>query len=836
MNSNDLEQQLEQATRQERASLLRQFAVATQQPDWAVPLERLAAEAPIYLAIPTRDLLGDLTTHGLHPRVPLFALCEMVECLVRFLSAARLVEIVAGEKSGRLPEELARSLRDRLQSPTFGKWREILATISAWGGAVDMLPELSETWAALNTLLSPAAGDADPETRDLIRLRNALAHGAGITAENARRLLAHWGPKCGLVFATCQWLCDLHLFAIHPAGIVALNGPAPLPVDATADTPARMAPGDVVMRRGGRIVSLSPFGRFTPVGDGTISLVQAFVRRGTQSLTYSLLESDSTLQAEGDQNVLETFERMLASATAGIVQGLQSISGLPAFERDFLNDATRFVGRGEELDQLWQAVSGRKAGVVWIGGPAGVGKSTLMSRLFADLNAEATQGSDQLLVLPYRFEASRANCNGGDFLAWAVERLTAAQGRHQHADRSAKLFELCDKVTACLQRATSRVVFVLDGLDELARAQPSFWSDMLPRLVKAAPTTIFVLAGRPEAGLPDLMRTLEAEFVFSGGLSGMNAHELRQLVDARLQRVAKKLVKQDQGDETVRNEFVAALVERSQGLPIYVDLVVRDVAGGRFRLLDAADAVRLPPSLVQYFDDLINDAQLSDDTTYQGVVGLLIAGAYEPLGIAEIDDLLKRRGFDAGDEQLPTIRRVLGGLGGLVRARYREHAVADPGFELYHTELKEHLARSPKVRGSRNFVHRLLADFALTTGTDAAASRYLFSHGIKHLLDAERGAEAVRGLGDFLYQLDRLEALGSTFGGDGGIRDDWSRIEASNVTIPEPAFSWRRFWATDGALFERGEARDAARELLERCLEYAPDTVMGTAVDAYLGR
>ena len=53
-----------------------------------------------------------------------------------------------------------------------------------------------------------------------------------------------------------------------------------------------------------------------------------------------------------------------------------------------------------------------------------------------------------------------------------------------------------------------------------------------------------------------------------------------------------------------------------------------DIANGRFRLLDAADAARLPASLVAYFDDLIYDAQLSDDRTYQGLVGLLISVVY----------------------------------------------------------------------------------------------------------------------------------------------------------------------------------------------------------------
>jgi hypothetical protein len=61
------------------------------------------------------------------------------------------------------------------------------------------------------------------------------------------------------------------------------------------------------------------------------------------------------------------------------------------------------------------------------------------------------------------------------------------------------------------------------------------------------------------------------------------------------------------------------------------------------------------------------------------------------------------------------------------------------------------------------------------------------------------------------------------------------RARRQSSTRPDDeAFAWRQFWATDGALFEPSEGHDAARELLERALEYAPDTVIGAAVDAHL--
>src|SRR5262249_5323162 len=99
--------------------------------------------------------------------------------------------------------------------------------------------------------------------------------------------------------------------------------------------------------------------------------------------------------------------------------------------------------------------------------------------------------------------------------------------------------------------------------------------------------------------------------------------------------------------------------------------------------------------------------------------------------------------------------------------------------------------------------------------------------------DRKRGAEeAARLLAGFDYQLQRLAAV-TTMGGDGGIREDWTRIQKeitdARGTLEDVPRAWRQFWTTDGTLFEPGEGRDAARELLERVLEYAPDTIVGAS-------
>jgi hypothetical protein len=61
------------------------------------------------------------------------------------------------------------------------------------------------------------------------------------------------------------------------------------------------------------------------------------------------------------------------------------------------------------------------------------------------------------------------------------------------------------------------------------------------------------------------------------------------------------------------------------------------------------------------------------------------------------------------------------------------------------------------------------------------------------------------------------------------IPEDWSRIQRETFIKEEVPRAWWHFWATDGTLFKPGEGRDAVCELLERVLEYAPDTIVGSS-------
>ena len=82
------------------------------------------------------------------------------------------------------------------------------------------------------------------------------------------------------------------------------------------------------------------------------------------------------------------------------------------------------VGRLEEQEHIENSFKDIEQGIVWITGPAGIGKSFLVARLAQDLIDNNTD--DNKIILPYRFKSGDdARCNRDAFATFAVERLVA---------------------------------------------------------------------------------------------------------------------------------------------------------------------------------------------------------------------------------------------------------------------------------------------------------------------------------------------------------------------------------------------------------------------------
>ncbi|CAH2405593.1 AAA family ATPase [Mesorhizobium escarrei] len=819
-------------------------------PPWLSDLRSFSLQMPLFVAWPVKELVDDFSGSERGARLALLELCEVVEALTKTLAAAAGADLA----SEGTPHWLASIVATHLSMPTFGRWWRLLDLIAKKGGT-PMLPELPAAVQQMRTLLfaSPST-DQRPEWSNILDVRNPLAHGAGIDAKLAQKLLAHWGPRVSEAAHAAAFLGGIDCWVHDPDGFRRLNGAEINPaLEVPPDIVRKvLSVGDVALVRSGRVVILSPLGRRASLNIGERVLSQLYVRQGEVGLVYGLFGSEDALQTESEAGLRDRFEALFditsirrRHAERGFIER--------GYESEFESDARGFVGRADAVETLWRAVESRGQGVVFVSGPAGIGKSRLVARVIFDLVAELAErtrrGVSRETIFAYRFTDRDRGCAPLPFLRWLVERLGRITEKETSLSSDHTLEALLD-IAANLVASSplDRIVLILDGLDELARGFPRFASDIVLRL-GPSDRLILLVASRPEAGIPDAMAAANAFLPWPDGLPPMSGVELREMLVTLLPRAAKLFVREDkvEGDR-VRNRFIDVMVERAAGLPLYVTLLVQAAHEPGFDPEQLARPGWLPRRVTSFFDRLVERGVLSGDKGYYTqLVGALLALAREPLSLHEISavlsggmtlaqraDIYRRYGIDPSARNGVLAEEILRDLGGLLRVAVDESSTRR--YRLLHDDLTTFIRASPAFGVICTTVRTWLAEQSRAPDGDAA--RYLFANGIAHLLDGETddgNAVELAGacLADMDYQLGRLSLLARS-GGDGGIRDDWNLVLDRGVLRQGSHRAWRHFWTTEGSHLAIGPARDGAREFLEIALQYAPDTVVGAAATPFL--
>jgi hypothetical protein len=820
-------------------------------PGWLAPIERLGKVAPLYVAHPLAAFLNDCALGPRVARLALFSLCESVEAVVRFLAIARAVEVIGESETGKAPQWLAKAAADNLLVPTFGKWINLLRIIAEWElkRRSALVPELAYAAKRFDSdLFARPPAVERPELHNLLDVRNPIAHGSGISDAYAQTLLAHWGPKVATVFARLGWLGVVALWTRDPAGFKRLNGPDPdaVPQEPPAAVRDALAIGGVALQRDHDVVKMYPLGRRALHRLPDHHVTQIFVRQSATSLVYSLFGADDALQSESDLTELERLDEMFD------IESIRSARRDVRFQQrgydgEFTRDAATFVGREEVLRTLWQTVVERRHGIVFVSGPAGIGKSSLVARIAEDLRAEiverAANGHSKELLLAYRFIDGDRGCAPLPFLAWLIERLAAQKETAVKAGSDQTIDALRETALGLLRDCDNdRIILVLDGLDELARRERRFITDFVGRLAKV--DRLLVLASsRPEGGIPEAMAAAGAIAPWSAGLPGMSRMELRAMLVNLLPSAARKLVGNDRAIGAIQNRFIDALVARAEGLPLYVRMVVHATHQKDFTLDKLSDPQWLPDGVADFFHRIVID-WASDRARLGPLVGCLLALVKEPLSANEISALLTRvitprraslircqYGLDPLDHRRRVAEQVLHGLGGLLRASIGLDQ--QRRFRLLHIDLQQYVRRSQEIADTMAEAQELLAIQASKPGDDAV-SAYLFRNGVEHIVegnpDPKGGAqEAAAVITNFRYQIDRLKALAPK-GGDGGIRGDWFLINRVTAELSHEQREWLQYWRTDGAHFDVVEGGNGVRDFVECALTYASDTTVGAAV------
>jgi WD40 repeat protein len=733
---------------------------------------------PTFLA-----LTVDHWTREDHPGQRLWRLCDAVEVLVRYLAAVGLAACVR-QGGGKLPRELARSLAGRIERPTFGMWLQVAEA------ALEEAPGLGLARELFRKRVRPLAGRSqDSPEGYLLPLRNLLAHGGGMTWQAARRLLEEAGHEAralGLWKDARRWLEGQRLFFVDPqGGGVELRGLRPRRLG-PKDLPLQLQEfsGHVVLEEPeGGLLNLWPlFGYALPqvvrggqrVLQGREPVPQVYVRADPSFLLYNALGGDLPFsQRSGD--ALECFRRLFQvehpeEAHPGRV--------LADFADELAAADQERVGREAELKAVVGALREAQEGVFWLSGTAGIGKSVLL----AAVACHPRLGSDprKLLVVVHRFKVGDARCSREAFLRQAVHRLQEwaplrsidCEDRERVDVGSAALDLLQARFRQLLERAgrlappsshprsrPARVLFLLDGLDEVARLDPGFACFPFEH---GGPNVVWLCTGRPEPELVQLYeRSGRCQVLFEGGLPPMGGAEVRAMLLQGAERARYLVLARDEErEEQVRNDFVDAVVERAAGLPLYVHLVLEDLVRGQVR---PDEGCLLPPSLPAYYEELLKRYGVDDLHQVLTPLVALLAVAAEPLDPEALRALLAHRGLLTGpeEEQRSLVGLALGAAGAVLRqAPTRE---GSRGFTLYHDSFRRHLLESPNTRQAVATAREALGRAAREWNRPelGPARGYLLRRGVAHLLEMRRAREAGELLQDLGFAEDMCREAGA---------------------------------------------------------------------------
>ncbi len=714
-------------------------------PVWRLAQGDALQQLPLPLAYPLTELARETDA-----RIALWGLCEVLEMSFRL---AVVLALGALGTRGDLSPEVLRKLNDHLPEPTLGKWRGMAETLSSALVPTGLLAALPRgVRSELVPIYEGSRGVASMET-SLGVLRNQFAHGGGIHRDRAPDLARAWGPKLETLIAASEWLSHVALVGGGVDGLRLLRGPDPggIPWSGPAEVDAtirlQLGRGErVVLVAEGLVAPLWPLLAYGAVtgSDGGASARHAlkiYVRRHETRLQMTPLGSDQVAQTFAYGEALDSFVGILGSL---VPEGAR----VPGFEQEMLREARRTVGREADVETLRTHLQALRSGILWLGGPAGIGKSALVSTLvtsFADLPVPERP-------LAWRFRAGDQRCNRESFLTFLHDRLDDAKHKKK---RDSDVRQLLQRVRALLG-ARPAMLIVVDGLDEIVATDPGFVDEVIGPLQPAGAR--WLCAGRPGPATAGVL-ALGAKTLFPDGLPPLTREAVRALLLERLEGAARKIIRSDEEIAgAVVNRFVERVVERAAGFPLYVMYVVGDLLSGR--VAPEQVGADLPRDLGTYHAELLGRYAIG--TMHQALTptAAFLAVAHEPLAATELGAALRTRTLARDDASGSALaQQALLALQSLLRSTPKPDGTL--GSQLHHASLRDHLCTSAATAEATWTAREHVANLTRAWPAIGPLRGYVARHGVRHLLEQKRVADACVFLGRLLRRSERVTGLSS---------------------------------------------------------------------------
>lgn len=697
--------------------------------EWPGPNERVSddinlSELPTFLSAKIIDADGED-----HEVVRLWSLCEIVEILLRILTAIGVADIEA--QHGELPDEVARTFLegDRISRPTLGDWFQLFSAVASNFPENTIAPELR---ACLEDVLRPLFNG-------IYSLRNNLAHGGGFNRYFAKSILGTHVRLLRESLGKLSWLGEFEFVVKCGSDEIVLRGP----VIQSPTTSIALEMGDsspVYVRRGSQSLSIWPICAWLiPIGEkgATPSL---YVRKNRKRLEHLPIKNPFGFTELGGE-AFKKFRQLFRLEDHHKLLGI-----LDDFEAEIQNDASRIIGRQKEINLLVELIdTSDRPGILWIEGKPGIGKSALIAKL-----AQRVKSSTQDLVLLWRFQAGDPRCTRSHFLKYCIEQLSKKLQNPVEPSGDdpdvllaelTYLFRLNDKF---------RIISIVDGLDELERSDPNFLD--FPFVMKN-PQTLWICAGRPTLRLRNIYTEDKCKHVFSdNGLRPLNREDISEWLKTTIPEGQRaQLIK---GEE----EWIDEVALKSEGVPQYIQLLLQDIELDKIRVGSI-----LPKGLEQYWNKLLFDIGIDDVNTILPKVIMAIALSVEAPTAEFLIEILVASGElpeEPIDRHLPLMEKVLEGARNLMRIEASPVGGEDRYYPL-HESLRDHLKTSPAIANTATVVgqaiHRIVSD--PTRCVSRKACCIAFMSGIRQLIVDEALQDAKSLITDFGYLFNRILIL-----------------------------------------------------------------------------
>jgi len=639
---------MEQAFWDTRKQLLEQFSILEPLNAIAVDVEvspvlELAGKLPFPLAMVVSDYVKET-----NPFIKLHRLCDAAEMFTRFSAIVLLVDLY--HRNDGFPDSIRNALVASLERPSFGSWLAMLRQCQSIKMKGKPVPFVQEFGKYFKSHLEPALqGKKGAGPRDtILPMRNHLAHGGRMPDVDARALLeAHQQRFEDQIILAAEFWGDYRLVICDVGGdFFNANG---LPDSGgkfqCSAFNGDLEPGHVVLTMNDKSLDLFPVHTFMDVVQwrdevdeklGTVA-PQLYCRMSGPIVEFTVLH-DVHAFSQHRKEALQTWEEMFPLESWREQQQLNKDTDIlkQRFSRlkSSLDDV--FVGRKNQIDLVKKSIKANDKGVLWVTGKPGMGKSAMMTRMM-----DIVDNWNDCHTFPYYFRAGHSYCSTRDFMVSVIAFCARILGNHIRVpDIYQDLLDaFLEALTKTSHESGKKVLFLIDGIDEIERLEPNAFLGLLERSTLRAQCQ-WLCAGRPEMAIEKRMGEIGANFLFGEeGLPPLDQNSIRAILDFDLGPKKYDLFNQDTGEGVdCSNPWLESIVQRSEGLPLYVRLITSDIARGKRKLEDAG---ALPQGLTAYYEDALARLKVSSVGAALTQIFSLLAQTREPVPNELLFEFLK---------------------------------------------------------------------------------------------------------------------------------------------------------------------------------------------------